>query len=48
MVNLEGSGLHIVLTQALYAVVGAVALQRGGEMANSVVKEKILNPLGLQ
>ncbi|KAL6722238.1 hypothetical protein ACLMJK_001345 [Lecanora helva] len=48
MVNLQASGIHIVLAQALYAIVGAVALQRGGEVANVVVKERILNPLRLQ
>lgn len=46
MTNLQSSGLPIVMTQALYAIVGAVALQRGGEVANDVVREKILNPLG--
>jgi large subunit ribosomal protein L15 len=31
---------------SLYAVVGAVALERGGEVANKVVQDKILTPLG--
>ena len=48
MTNLRASGLPIVATQALYAIVGAVALQRGGEVANGVVRERIFRPLGLQ
>jgi|TARA_R110002003_G_scaffold534_6_gene20231 large subunit ribosomal protein L15 len=31
---------------SLYAIVGAVALERGGELANKVVQDKILGPLG--
>lgn len=31
---------------SLYAIVGAVALERGGEAANMVVQDKILAPLG--
>ena len=48
MTNLQGSGLPIIVSQALYAIVGAVALQKGGEVANKVVRERILDPLGLQ
>lgn len=48
MINLQGSGVHKVTSVALYAIVGAVALQKGGEVANNVVKERILWPLGLQ
>lgn len=48
MTNLKGSGLHAVTSQALYAIVGAVSLQKGGEVANNVVRERILSPLGLQ
>lgn len=46
--NLKGSGQPMVLCQTLYAIVGAVALQRGGEVANHVVHERILERLGLQ
>ncbi|KAL8950385.1 MAG: hypothetical protein Q9222_003583 [Ikaeria aurantiellina] len=46
--NLEGSGIDIALTQALYAIVGAISLQRGGEVANRIVRERILGPLGLK
>jgi large subunit ribosomal protein L15 len=45
--NLVGSGLHLVAAQALYAIVAAIALERGGDEANRVVKEKILAPLGV-
>jgi large subunit ribosomal protein L15 len=44
--NLQGSGLDTVLMTSLYAIVGAVALEHGGEVANKVVQEKILAPLG--
>ena len=47
MTNLKSSGLNVVITQALYAIVGAIALQRGGDVASDVVRERILNPLGL-
>ena len=43
---MEGSGQDAVLSQALYAIVGAVALQNGGEVANRVARERILNPYG--
>lgn len=45
--NLAGSGVDTVLTEALYAVVGAVALQRGGDTAAKVTRERILAPLGV-
>ncbi|MCJ1285463.1 hypothetical protein MMC26_004803 [Xylographa opegraphella] len=45
--DLPGSGLELALAQALYAIVGAVSLQKGGEVANKVVRERILSQLGL-
>lgn len=45
--NLQGSGIESVLTSSLYAIVGAVALEKGGEVANRTVRDRILNPLGL-
>ncbi|KAI9877875.1 MAG: hypothetical protein M1830_002583 [Pleopsidium flavum] len=45
--NLVGSGLDMVLMQALYAIIGAITLQKGGETAIKVVRERILHPLGL-
>ncbi|KAF2827043.1 hypothetical protein CC86DRAFT_322902 [Ophiobolus disseminans] len=46
--NLKGSGIESVLMTSLYAIVGAVALERGGEVANKVVQDKILAPLGFK
>jgi large subunit ribosomal protein L15 len=43
--NLEGSGKDSVFMTSLYAIVGAIALERGGEVANKVVQDKILAPL---
>ena len=48
MANLQSSGLPSVTSQALFAIVGAVALQKGGEVANNIVREQILSPLGLR
>ena len=45
--NIRGSGAASVLSQCLYAIVGAVALQKGGEVANKIARERILVPLGL-
>lgn len=44
--NLQNSGIETVLMTSLYAIVGAIALERGGEVANKIVQEKILAPLG--
>ena len=38
----------MVLAQALYAIVGAIALEHGGAKANEVVRERILAPMGLR
>ncbi|KZF20275.1 RNase III domain-containing protein [Xylona heveae TC161] len=45
--SLSGSGIDTVLAHSMYAIVGAVALQRGGEAANTLTREKILAPLGV-
>lgn len=45
--NLESSGMDSILAQTVYAIVGAVALSRGGEMATRVARNRILEPLGL-
>ena len=42
-----GSGLEVVAAQALYGIVGAISLERGGEVSNRVAREKILQPLGI-
>lgn len=46
--KLEGSGMESVLAQTVYAIIGALALQRGGEVAARIAKERILGPLGLK
>ncbi|OCK72832.1 hypothetical protein K432DRAFT_387677 [Lepidopterella palustris CBS 459.81] len=45
--NLQGSGVEAVMVTSLYAIVGAVALEKGGEVANRIVKQAVLSPLGL-
>ncbi|KAJ5104739.1 hypothetical protein NUU61_002086, partial [Penicillium alfredii] len=45
--NLYRSGLELVLANALYAVVGAVSLEKGGKVANKVAQDRILEPLGV-
>ncbi|CBY01679.1 hypothetical protein LEMA_P004660.1 [Plenodomus lingam JN3] len=44
--KLQDSGMEAVLITSLYAIVGAIALERGGQVANKIVQEKILAPLG--
>jgi len=44
--DLESSGSLTVMAQALYAIVGAVALERGALEANKIARDKILKPLG--
>jgi large subunit ribosomal protein L15 len=44
---MDGSGIDVVITTTLYALVGAIALQRGTAAANQVARERILKPLGL-
>ncbi|KAI5211586.1 hypothetical protein AUEXF2481DRAFT_5242 [Aureobasidium subglaciale EXF-2481] len=46
--NLSSSGVDVVLAHTLYSIVGAVALEKGGDYANKIVRERILNPLGLK
>jgi len=45
--NLDASGIEAVLTTTLYAIIGAVALQKGGDVANRVARERVLKPLGI-
>ncbi|KAF2725160.1 hypothetical protein K431DRAFT_343154 [Polychaeton citri CBS 116435] len=46
--NLESSGVEAVLTHAVYSIIGALAMQRGGEVATKVARERVLQPLGLR
>ncbi|KAK0638513.1 ribonuclease-III-like-domain-containing protein [Cercophora newfieldiana] len=40
--NLEGSGLTVVLNTAVYAIIGAISLQHGAEVAARVARERVL------
>lgn len=46
--NLAGSGLDLILAHTMYAVIGAISLEKGGHIANKVAQERILEPLGLK
>jgi len=43
--SLLASGADMVYAQAVFAIVGALALEQGGAVANRVAKERILLPL---
>ena len=45
--DLYASGLPLIAQQAIYAIIGGIAMQRGGQIANEIVKDRILTPLGL-
>ncbi|KAI9667119.1 MAG: hypothetical protein M1831_001296 [Alyxoria varia] len=45
--NLKGSGVESVSAGVVYALVGAVALCRGGEVAGRVARGRVLGPLGV-
>jgi large subunit ribosomal protein L15 len=46
--RLQASGLEMVITQAVFAIVGAIALERGGGEANRIVRKQIIGPLGVR
>ncbi|OOF94806.1 hypothetical protein ASPCADRAFT_208468 [Aspergillus carbonarius ITEM 5010] len=46
--NLESSGIDLVLAHAMYAVIGAISLEKGNVVANKVARERILAPLGFK
>ncbi|KAI1093879.1 ribonuclease-III-like-domain-containing protein [Rostrohypoxylon terebratum] len=46
--NIKGSGFDPIMAGAVYAIIGAVALQQGGKIASRVVRERILRKLGIQ
>ncbi len=46
--NLQGSGVEAVLAHTMYSIIGALALQRGGDVAVNVTRDRILKPLGLR
>ncbi|KAI0848598.1 RNase III domain-containing protein [Daldinia vernicosa] len=43
--NIKGSGFDPIMAGAIYAIVGAIALQRGGKIASQVVRKRIMNKL---
>ncbi|KAI1505714.1 RNase III domain-containing protein [Biscogniauxia marginata] len=43
--NIMGSGFSPIMSGAVYAIVGAVALQQGGKVASRVVRERILKKI---
>jgi len=45
--NLNHSGLELILAHTTYAIIGAIALQKGGDVAAKVAREKVLKPLGI-
>jgi hypothetical protein len=45
--DLDASGVNVVLTTTLYAIIGAIALQKGGDVAARVARERVLKPLGI-
>jgi large subunit ribosomal protein L15 len=44
--NLAGSGITVVLNTTLYAIIGAISLENGAEVASRVARERILRRLG--
>ncbi|KAL3423136.1 54S ribosomal protein L15, mitochondrial [Phlyctema vagabunda] len=45
--NLSASGLDGVMTTTIYAIIGAIALQKGSAVAAQVARERVLKPLGI-
>ncbi|KAJ5775520.1 uncharacterized protein N7511_000531 [Penicillium nucicola] len=46
--DLRGSGYDLVLAHTLYAIIGAVSLEKGAVVATKLARERILEPLGLK
>ncbi|KAK2867758.1 hypothetical protein FQN49_003504 [Arthroderma sp. PD_2] len=46
--DLTESGIDTVYTHAMYAIIGAIALEKGSKVANQIARDKILEPLGFQ
>ncbi|KAK3402646.1 ribonuclease-III-like-domain-containing protein [Sordaria brevicollis] len=44
--DLESSGVVVVLNQTLFAIIGAISLEKGAAIAQRIVREKILKKLG--
>lgn len=43
--NMKGSGFDPIMSGAVYALIGAVALQQGGKIASRIAREKIMKRL---
>jgi large subunit ribosomal protein L15 len=43
--NLRASGMQAVLNGAVHAIIGAVSLHNGAEVAGKVIRERILKRL---
>ncbi|KAJ5794682.1 hypothetical protein N7457_001281 [Penicillium paradoxum] len=46
--DLRASGLELVLAHTMYAIIGAVSLEKGGVVATKLARERILDPLGVK
>ncbi|KAJ5482617.1 hypothetical protein N7475_001429, partial [Penicillium sp. IBT 31633x] len=46
--DLRASGLELVLAHTMYAIIGAVSLEKGGLVATNLARERILEPLGVK
>ncbi|KAJ9617207.1 hypothetical protein H2200_000928 [Cladophialophora chaetospira] len=46
--RLQASGSELVYAQAILSIIGALALEQGGAVANRIAMEKVLMPLGLK
>ncbi|KAL3458571.1 ribonuclease-III-like-domain-containing protein [Aspergillus heterothallicus] len=46
--NLQTSGIALVLAHTMYALVGAISLEKGNKVANEVARQRILAPLGFK
>lgn len=45
--SLGASGVNLIMVHSMYAIIGAIALQKGGDVAARVAREKVLKPLGI-
>jgi len=45
---LQASGQDTVIAHSLYAIIGALAMEKGEGVAVEVAKQKILEPLGVR
>lgn len=45
--NMRGSGQDVVMSSTIFAIIGAIALQKGGDVAAQYARERVLLPLGI-